>query len=159
MGIINNGKSEMALAVVFLKIFSKSVDKYTLQWYNTFAKKTCQGENTMDKNEILEKSKAENKNGDEMYSHHYAQSGRLAMTIGILAASLITLLDIIMNSTLTAMAYAANVIMLSMEFVLYLSLAIKCKKRADIIFSIFFGIVLVAWLVLTVLYFMKGVGA
>ena len=38
----------------------------------------------MDKKDILEKAKKENKSGDEMYSHFYRQGAQMAMAIGLI---------------------------------------------------------------------------
>ena len=52
----------------------------------------------MEKNEILEKSKKENKHGDERYVQAYNESAKLAMSIGVLACGLINLICVIVSS-------------------------------------------------------------
>lgn len=110
----------------------------------------------MEKQEILEKSKNENKHGDELYISAYNQSARFAMAIGVLICSLINLLDVIMNDELSALGLSSSFIMISMWFSLYVTLAAKCKKRSDIIISIVFGILLVCFIVLMIIYICTG---
>ena len=101
----------------------------------------------MEKNEILEKSKKENKRGDERYVQAYNESAKLAMSIGVLACGLINLICVIVSSV-SIVLYVTNTIMISMWFSLYVSLAIKCKKRSDIILCVVFGVILLAFIVM-----------
>lgn len=111
----------------------------------------------MEKNDILEKAKKENKNGDEMYSHFYRQGAQMAMAIGLIVCVIATIVDLILNSKYTLLGYFAFLIEISMQFPLHLFLAIKTKNKANKVSAILFGIALVIWLVLTVTYIF-GIG-
>ena len=69
----------------FLKIIKK-IDKQTWQWY-TNDNKTCQGDIIMNKEEILEKSRKENKDSDEMEIFALTYAGKIASKVGMLFCS------------------------------------------------------------------------
>ena len=111
----------------------------------------------MDKNEILEKSKKENKGADEMYNYLYRRGAQIAMSIGLVVCCIAMIVDLILNSQFTLLGYFASLIEISMQFAMQLFLAIKIKSKANIVSSILFGIALVMWIVIIVMRLL-GIG-
>ena len=104
----------------------------------------------MDKNDILEKAKKENKGVDEMYDYFYRRGAQIAMGIGLVVCCIAMIVDVILNSEFTLLGYFASLIEISMQFALQVFLAIKTKSKANIASSILFGIALVIWIVLII---------
>lgn len=111
----------------------------------------------MDKKDILEKAKKENKSGDEMYNYLYRRGAQIGMSIGLVVCCVAMIVDLILNSEFTLLGYFASLIEISMQFALQLFLAIKVKGKANIASSILFGVALVIWIVLIVT-FILGIG-
>lgn len=105
----------------------------------------------MDKNDILEKAKKENRACDEMYYYFYSQGARAAMAIGLVICCIAMVLDLIINSKFTLLGYFACLIQFGMQFTLHFVLAIKSKQKANIATAILHGIGLVMWIVVIVI--------
>ena len=110
----------------------------------------------MDKKDILEKAKKENKFGDERYSRIYSQSAQLGMSIGIALCGIAVLIDCMVNSEMSWQSLFIMLIQCAMNATMYISLAIQCRKRRDIIFSILFSTVCIGFIILLIVYFISG---
>ena len=104
----------------------------------------------MDREDILEKAKKENKGADEMYNYLYRRGAQIAMTVGLIICVIAMIVDLILNSQFTLLGYFAFFIEAGMQFALQLFLAIKSKNAANKASAILFGIALIIWIVLTV---------
>ena len=97
----------------------------------------------MEKREILEKAKKENKYGDELYKQVHMQGSKLGMAVGILICGIMALVDVIIHSEMTLMSIPAMLIEMAMQCTMYTVLAVKCKKRGDIIMACLFGVLVI----------------
>ena len=110
----------------------------------------------MEKKEILEKAKKENKFGDERYKQVYLHGAQLGMSLGILICGIVILIDLSLHSKTTWTSLVAILIELTMQGTLYTVLAIQCKKRRDIITACFFCILFIIFVAFLLIYIITG---
>lgn len=110
----------------------------------------------MDKNNILEKAKKENKFGDERYRQVYLQASQLGMSVGMLLCGIVLFVDLLLHSETTWTSLVALVIQMGMQGTLYTALAIQCKKRRDIIMACLFIVLLIVFVALLIVFFVTG---
>lgn len=106
----------------------------------------------MNKNEILEKSRAENKNGDEMEKKVRMKASAISATVGM---SLCMILVIIEELVFDRSATALWIIYTGVQFTSSLLEYINTKKRTSLAFGILFGILV---LLNIVVYIFKCIG-
>lgn len=102
----------------------------------------------MNKEEILEKARKENKNGDEREEKIKLRSYAISASIGaLLCITLAFVENVIFDRNVAHIWIIYN----GMLFSKTLLDAIKLKKKSTIISSVFWGVLLVCWIVLYVL--------
>lgn len=87
----------------------------------------------MNKDEILEKSRKENKAQDERERLTLAQAGRIATAVGGCVCAVIILLDAVLSD---APSFAAWAVYLSMTGTTLLVKFIKLRKKHELIFGV-----------------------
>ena len=119
---------------------SKSIDKYTWQYYNEYNKKTCQfclEVSIMNKDEILAKSRAENKNKDVYEQEVLKQASRSAVLVQMILATIFFVTQIFVgkgiNWGLWALVFSAN---MTINWVKY----IKLRRRQELMIAIAYTI-------------------
>ena len=105
----------------------------------------------MDKKDILEKAKKENKSGDEMYNYLYRRGAQHAMAVGLIICCVGMIIDLIMNSTFTLLGCFMMIMQTSMQGTLYGFLAFKSKKRGDLVCFILDAIALILFIIITII--------
>ena len=105
----------------------------------------------MDKKDILEKAKKENKGADEMYNYLYRRGAQHAMAVGLIICCIGMLVDLIMNSTFTLLGCFMMIMQSSMQSTLYGFLAIKFKTKGDIACFILNLVALVLFIIILII--------
>ena len=105
----------------------------------------------MDKKDILEKAKKENKGVDEMYNYFYRKGTQRAMTVGMGICLIGMLVDLIVNGKFTLLGCFMMIMQSSMQAALYGFLAFKCKKRGDLVCFILDSIVVVLFIIVLII--------
>ena len=105
----------------------------------------------MEKNDILEKAKKENKGADEMYNYLYRRGAQIAMTVGLIICCIGMVVDLIMNSTFTLLGCFMMIMQLSMSVSLYGFLAIKCKTKGNIVCFVLDSVALILFVVILII--------
>ena len=105
----------------------------------------------MDKKDVLEKAKKENKGVDEMYNYLYRRGAQHAMAVGMIICTIGMIVDLIMNSTFTLLGCFMMIMQLSMQSTLYGFMAIKCKTKGDITCFILYLVALVLFIVILII--------
>lgn len=106
----------------------------------------------MDKKDILEKAQKENKYGDEMYNYLYRKGAQIAMTVGLFICVIGMIVDLIINSRFTLLGYFMMITQLAMQTTLYGFLAIKYKRRGDIVCVVLDSVALVLFIICLIIY-------
>ncbi len=106
----------------------------------------------MDKKDVLEKAQKENKYGDEMYNHLYRKGAQIAMIVGLCICVIGIIVDLIINSRFTLLGYFMMITQLAMQTTLYGFLAIKNKRRGDIIGVVFASVALILFIICLIIY-------
>lgn len=119
---------------------AKSIDKYTWQYYNEYNKKTwqfCLEVSIMNKDEILAKSRAENKNKDVYEQEVLKQASRSAVLVQMILATIFFVTQIFVgkgiNWGLWALVFSAN---MTINWVKY----IKLRRRQELMIAIAYTI-------------------
>lgn len=110
----------------------------------------------MEKKDILEKAREENKYADERYRQIYLQSAQIGMSVGIAICGIAVMVDTILNSEMSWMSIFIMLIQCAMNGTMYTILAIQCRKRRDIILASCFDVICVAFIIILVIYFATG---
>lgn len=105
----------------------------------------------MDKKDILEKAKKENKGADERYNYLYRKGAQFAMGVGLVICCIGMIVDLIMNSKFTILGYFMTITQLAMQATLYIFIAIKNKERRDIICAVLDSIALALFIIAMIL--------
>ena len=105
----------------------------------------------MDRKDILEKAKKENKGVDEMYNYLYRRGAQIAMTVGLIICVIGMIVDLIMNSTFTLLGCFMTIMQLSMQSALYGFLAIKTKTKGNIVCFVLDSIALILFIVVLII--------
>ena len=105
----------------------------------------------MDKKDILEKAKKENKGADEMYNYLYRRGAQHAMAVGLIICCIGMVVDLIMNSTFTLLGCFMMIMQSSMQSTLYGFLAIKFKTKGDIVCFILNLVALVLFIIILII--------
>ena len=105
----------------------------------------------MDKKDILEKAKKENKGVDEMYNYFHRKGTQLAMTVGMIICSIGMIVDLIVNSKFTLLGCFMMIMQSSMQAALYGFLAFKCKKRGDLVCFVLNSIGVVLFIIVVII--------
>jgi len=106
----------------------------------------------MNNKDILEKAQKENKYADEMYNYLYRRGSQIAMTVGLVVCVLGMLVDLIINSRFTLLGYFMMITQLAMQATLYGFLAVKYKRRGEIICVILYSVALVLFVICLIIY-------
>lgn len=94
---------------------------------------------TMKKEEILEKSRNENKDADELEAYVAAAAGKTAAKIGMIVCCIVSILQIIISDTISYESWMIYFsIMATISIVKYFKLHKKNEMILSIIFSVFF---------------------
>lgn len=107
----------------------------------------------MDREEILEKSRKENKNKDIAELEVINQASTLAVRIGILVCCLISVAEVIATDQVN---YACWMIYFSMLAAIFSVKCIKLRRKHEILLTIFF---LLCFLIMVVCYVRHLMGA
>ena len=105
----------------------------------------------MDKKDILEKARKENKGVDEMYNHLYRRGAQHAMVVGLIVCVIGMIVDLIINSEFTLLGCFMMIMQSSMQATLYGFLAFKGKKRGDLVCFILDSIVIVLFIIVLII--------
>ena len=105
----------------------------------------------MDRKDILEKAKKENKGADEMDSYLYRRGAQIAMTVGLIICVIGMIVDLIMNSTFTLLGCFMTIMQLSMQSTLYGFLAIKTKTKGNIVCFVLDSIALILFIIVLII--------
>ena len=105
----------------------------------------------MDKKDVLEKAKKENKGVDEMYNYLYRRGAQHAMAVGMIICTIGMIVDLIVNSEFTLLGCFMMIMQSSMQAALYGFLAFKCKKRGDLVCFILDSIVVVLFIIVVII--------
>ena len=105
----------------------------------------------MDKKDILEKARKENKGADEMDNYLYRKGSQIAMTVGLIICVIGMIVDLIMNSTFTLLGCFMTIMQLSMQSTLYGFLAIKTKTKRNIVCFVLDSIALILFIVVLII--------
>jgi len=129
------------------KTLQNDVDKYTWQTYND-DNKTCQGDLDMKKEEILEKSRNENKGSDELELSVLASSGKLAAQIGMLVCCIVAVLQVILRETIS---FESWMIYFSILGTMFTVKYFKLHKKHELLLAVLFDCLFVFFTVLFVI--------
>lgn len=113
----------------------------------------------MEKNEILQASRRENRNGDEMYQKAAVRSGDIAAAFAMLLCSLFMLAESIVAGGYSRMDSALGAIITGISGARFLALGILSRRRGWLAIGIFEIAVCVFALVLYCLNLFGGVAA
>ncbi len=106
----------------------------------------------MNNKEILEKAKKENKYGDEMYNYLYRRGAQYAMVAGLIVCVIGMIVDLIINSGFTLLGYFMMTTQMAMQTTLYGFLAIKYRRRADIVCFVLYSVALILFIICLIIY-------
>ena len=106
----------------------------------------------MDKKDVLEKAQKESKYGDEMYNYLCRRGSQIAMTVGLCMCLIGVIVDLILHASFTLLGYFMMITQLTMETVLYGFLAMKYKRRGDIICAVLYSVGLILFLICLVIH-------
>jgi hypothetical protein len=129
------------------KTLQNGLDKYTWQAYHN-DNKTCQGDVNMEKEEILEKSRNENKGSDERELSVLASSGKTAAQVGMLACCLAALLQVIFNHHVS---FESWMIYFSILGTIFTVKYLKLRRRHELLLAILYDGLFVFFAVLFVI--------
>jgi hypothetical protein len=90
----------------------------------------------MNKDEVLERSRKETKNQDEMERDALAKAGQKACAIGGLVCASIIVLEAIFSDFANQVTFAAWAVYLSMTGTMLLVKYIRLKKKHELVFGI-----------------------
>ena len=124
------------------------LDKFTWQCYTTLANKTWQGGMIVNKEQLLEMSRKENKNGDEREEKIKLRSYAISSCVGALICLTLVILEGTVFDRSTTVIW---MIYCGMMFSKPLLDAIRLKKKSDLLLAIVWGVVLTVHIVLYVL--------
>ena len=105
----------------------------------------------MDKKDILEMARKENKGVDEMYNHLYRRGAQHAMAVGLIVCGIGMIVDLIINSKFTLLGCFMMIMQSSMQATLYGFLAFKGKKRGDLVCFILNSVGLVLFIIVLII--------
>jgi hypothetical protein len=114
--------------------------------------KTCQGDLDMEKEEILEKSRNENKGSDELELSVLASSGKLAAQIGMLVCCLVAVLQVIFKNTIS---FESWMIYFSILGTIFTMKYLKLRRRHELLLAILYDGLFVFF---TVLFVVRLIG-
>jgi len=103
------------------------------------------GENFMNKEEILEKSRTENKNMDEYEKSVLSSAGKLAAQIGMLMCCVIAVLEVIF---LDHISYASWMIYFSILSTIFIYKYLKIKDKHELLLAALYGAIFIMFTVL-----------
>ena len=106
----------------------------------------------MNKDQVLEKSRKENKVQDEMERDVYAQAGKLAAKIGGLVCGILLLLESFLSDSVN---FGHWVVYCSIYGTMWIFVAVKLKKKSDYIFG---GVMLLCGIVFFITYLRAMIG-
>ena len=86
----------------------------------------------MDKEEILEKSRSENKDRDEMEHDVFAKAGQKACAVGGMLCAVIIILEAVFSDTVNVSTWA---VYLSMSGTMLMYKYIRLRKKHELIFG------------------------
>ena len=116
--------------------FAKTVDKYTWQGYDVSVTRKLgnnYGGTIMNRDEILEKSRQENKNRDEMERDAMARAGQKACAVGGMLCAVIIILEAFFAEQINMSTWA---VYLSMTGTMLMVKYIHLKKRHELAFGL-----------------------
>ncbi len=130
------------------------VDKYTWQGYIVIAKKTWhKGENTMTKEEILEKSRSENKGKDIVEEEYIKKAFLVCWIVSLIAASVVAMVEgIVLGIT----NYGIFFSLMSGLFSFFLVKYIRLRKKHELFITIMYGIAAVCFLAAWIIGIVNG---
>lgn len=103
----------------------------------------------MDKNEILEQSRKQNKSRDPFEQEVIAQGSALAYSVGLLICTMFFMLETLINHHQN---YALMAIWISMEATLSIYKYCKLRKTSELVFAVIFTVCSLCFIVLHILY-------
>lgn len=130
----------------------KILDKFTCQHYN-YDNKTWQGETDMDKDEILQKSRSENKNRDYPDAEGLKKASVIAFAVGCSVCVIISAVQLYFTDTIN---YGCWIVNFSILVTVFLVKYIKLKKRHDLALTIMYIMFFLIYLVGFIRSMMRG---
>ncbi len=109
----------------------------------------------MEKNEVLEKSRKENRGGDERDAQITAKAWRLAAAVGIMLCGITSSVYAIVYDKPTPYILSNTMIWLGMVATVYTVRAVRLKTKSDIVFAVIMGAMFVVFTVLFAMSFRK----
>lgn len=100
------------------------------------------------KEEILEKSKKENKGMDLIERESTKEGAQIALTVGIIISTILYILDFIIYGKLN---YGYYLIFVGMQTALYMYKYIKSKTKSNMFIALLFGISFVLFTIIYIL--------
>ena len=99
----------------------------------------------MEKNEVLEKARKENKSGDENYIQESLRATTAGLFLGLMLCYVLGIsYTLITDNSISQISAVTHLILLSQFFVKHTNLAVKFKKKSDVILAVIFGVMFVA---------------
>jgi len=102
----------------------------------------------MNKEELLEKSRKQNKNVDLFEQQVIAKGGNMGYSIGILVATMLFAIEMFCNKTQN---YSVMAVWTSMEATMFIYKYIKLKKSHELVFAIVFTFAAISFIVFHIL--------
>lgn len=130
-----------------LRKLDKSIDKNTWHYYNN-TNKTWQGGFTMNKDDILEKSRRENKGPDEMEQYVMAAAGKIAAKVGMLVCCIVAILQVIFTD---AISFESWMIYFSILATTFLVKYIKLHSKHELWVAVLYTVLFIMFAVLFIL--------
>jgi len=106
----------------------------------------------MKKDEILEKSRNENKGADELELSVIASAGKLAAQIGMMVCCLIAVLQVVFTDSISCESWMIYFSILSTTFIVKY---IKLHQKHELVLSILYSVIFIFF---TVLFVIRLVG-
>lgn len=98
----------------------------------------------MEKNQILEKAREENKSGDENYMQESLRATTAGLWLGVMICCVLGMIYTLITDNSSSQAIAVtNIILMTSFFFKYTNLAVKFKKKSDIIWAVICGVMFV----------------
>ena len=99
----------------------------------------------MEKNEVLEKARKENKFGDENYMQESLRATTAGLLLGLMLCYVLGMsYTLITDNSSSQISAVTHLILMSSLFFKYTNLAVKFKKKSDVIWAVICGVMFVA---------------
>lgn len=108
----------------------------------------------MEKNQILEKARKENKFGDENYMQESLRASTAGLLLGVMICCVLGMIyTLITDNSSSQVTAVTNIILMTSFFFKYTNLAVKFKKKSDIIWAVICGVMFVVSVAFAIITF------